>query len=40
MSGWSYVDVVTEQQRYTVVAVHPRFEVRRYDAHVVAEMIV
>lgn len=32
--------MVTEQQRYTVVAVHPGFEVRRYDGHVVAEMIV
>ena len=32
--------MVTEHQRYTVVVVNPGFEVRRYDAHVVAEMIV
>jgi hypothetical protein len=31
---------VAEEQRYTVVAVQPGFEVRRYDAHVVAEVIV
>lgn len=40
MSGWSYVDLVAEEQKYTVVAVHPGLEVRRYDAHVVAEVIV
>lgn len=39
-SGRSYVAVVTEEQTYTVVAVHPEFEVRRYDAHVVAEVVV
>lgn len=37
---WTYVDVVAEEQKYTVVAVHPGFEVRRYDAHVVAEVTV
>jgi hypothetical protein len=31
---------VADEQKYTVVAVHPEFEVRRYDAHVVAEVIV
>jgi hypothetical protein len=40
MSAWSYVDLVAEEQKYTVVAVHPGFEVRRYDAHVVAEVMV
>jgi len=39
-SGWSYVDLVAEEQKYTVVAAYPEFEVRRYDAHVVAEVIV
>jgi len=39
-SGWSYVDLVAEEQRHTVVAVHPGFDVRRCDAHVVAEVIV
>jgi hypothetical protein len=31
---------VAEEQKYTVVAAHPGFEVRRYDAHVVAEVMV
>jgi hypothetical protein len=31
---------VTETQQYTVVAQRPGFEVRRYEAHVVAEVIV
>jgi len=31
---------MSEEQRYTVVAVHPGLEVRRYDAHVVAEVSV
>jgi len=31
---------MADEQRYTVVAVHPGFEVRRYDAHVVAEVTV
>jgi len=38
-SGWSYVDLVAEGQWYTVVAVHPGFDVRRCDA-VVAEVMV
>ena len=39
-SGWSYVDLVAEEQRHTVVAVHPGFDVRRCDAQVVAEVMV
>lgn len=31
---------MTESQKYTVVAQHPGFEVRRYAAHVVAEVTV
>ncbi len=31
---------MTEEQQYTVVADHPGFELRRYDAHVVAEVLV
>lgn len=31
---------MTEEQQYTVVAEHSDFEVRRYDAHVVAEVLV
>ena len=31
---------MTETQRYTVVAQHEGFEVRRYEAHVVAEVTV
>jgi hypothetical protein len=31
---------VTKKQQYTVVATHRGFEVRRYDAHVVAEVVV
>lgn len=31
---------MTEQQPYDVVAQHPRFELRRYPAHVVAEVDV
>ncbi|RKN49561.1 SOUL family heme-binding protein [Micromonospora endolithica] len=31
---------MTEQQPYRVVARHPRFELRRYPAHLVAEMRV
>ena len=31
---------MTETQKYTVVAQRPGFEVRRYDAHVVAEVTV
>ena len=31
---------MTETQRYTVVAERPGFEIRRYEAHVVAEVVV
>lgn len=31
---------MADEQKYTVVAAHPGFELRRYDAHVVAEVTV
>jgi len=31
---------VAEEQKYSVVAAHPGFEVRRYDGHVEAEVVV
>ncbi len=36
----TYRDSVTEQQGYHVVATYPGFELRRYDAHVLADVQV